>query len=128
MLCSRSASDQDDAHVACHREQHLAEVLGLGIRLGLELDAVELGQTVDGLRDRLAEALGDLLLGTSVSSSVVQQRRHHRRLGVELPVGDDLGDRDRVRDMRITALAELPWCAEAAELVGLSVRLTSLGR
>ncbi len=100
--------DQDDAHVARHREQHLAEVLGLGVGLGLELDAVELGQAVHEFRDGLAEALGDLLLGDlGVLHHVVQQRRHHR-LGVELPVGDDLGDRDRVRDVGMAALAELP--------------------
>jgi len=48
----------------------------------------------------------------------VQERRHHR-LRVELPVGDDLRDRDRVRDVGQAAFAELPLVRGAAELVGL---------
>jgi len=49
--------DQDDAHVARHGEQHLAEVLGLRVLGALELDAVELGDAVDQLGDRLAEGV-----------------------------------------------------------------------
>jgi len=110
--------DQDDAHVARHREQHLAEVLGLRVLLGLELDAIELGQAVHELRHRLAEALGDLLLGDfGVLHDVVQQRRHHG-LRVELPIGDDLGDGHRMRDVGMAAQPELPLVRGVAELVG----------
>ena len=49
--------DQHDAHVARHREQHLAEVFRLGVLLGLELDAVELGHPVDEVRHRASETL-----------------------------------------------------------------------
>ena len=80
---------------------------------------VELGQAVDQLRDRLAEALGDLLLGDrGVLHHVVEERRHHR-LGVELPVGDDLGHRERMRDIRVAAQPELALVSGVAELVGL---------
>ena len=47
--------DQDDAHVARHREQHLAEVLRLRVLARRELDLVELGHAVDQLGHRLAE-------------------------------------------------------------------------
>ena len=50
--------DQDDAHVARHRQQHLAEVLGLRVLLRLEFDLVQLGQAIDELGHRLAEVLG----------------------------------------------------------------------
>ena len=47
--------DQDDAHVARHREQHLAEALGLRFLARGELDLVELGHAVDHVGHRLAE-------------------------------------------------------------------------
>jgi hypothetical protein len=39
--------DQDDAHVARHGQQHLAEVLRLRLDLALEFDFLQLGQAVD---------------------------------------------------------------------------------
>ena len=35
--------DENYAHIARHRQQHLAEVLGLLLDLGLEFDLVEFG-------------------------------------------------------------------------------------
>src|SRR5262249_16819919 len=77
------------------------------VRLRLELDLVELGQAVHEIRHRLAEALGDLLLGDrGVLHDVVEEGRHHR-LSVELPIGDDLGDGERGRDVGGAAGPEL---------------------
>jgi hypothetical protein len=99
--------DEDDAHVARHRQQHLAEVLRLGVLDRLELDLVQLGDAVDQLGRHLAEALGDLGLGdVGVLGDVVQQRRH-QRLGVEVPAGEDAGHRQRVREVGVAADAEL---------------------
>src|SRR5256885_10970547 len=50
------------------------------------------------LHDALPILLGDL----GVLHDVVQQRRHHR-LRIELPVGDDLRDRHRMRDVGMAA-------------------------
>ena len=111
--------DQHDAHVARHREQHLAEVLGLRVLLRLELDAVELRDAVDEVGDRLAEALRDVVgRDLGVLDHVVQQRGA-QRLRVELPVREDLGDRDRVRDVGFAGLAELALVGRVAEVVGL---------
>jgi hypothetical protein len=99
--------DEDDAHVARHREQHLAEVLGLRVLLRLELDAVELGDAVDQVRHRAAEARGDVVLGNlGVLDDVVQQRGDER-LPVELPLREDLGDGDGMMDVGLAALAVL---------------------
>ncbi len=111
--------DQDDAHVARHRQQHLAEILRLRVGLRLELDLVELGKTIHQLRHRLAEALGDLLLGDRRVLHHVVKEGGHDRLDVELPVGDDLGDGERMRDVRVAAQPELPLVSGVAELVGL---------
>ena len=99
--------DHDDADVAHHREQHLAEALGLRLRAALELDLVELGDAVDELGDLLPESLGDLVLGDRrVLDDVVQDRGDHR-LGVEVQVGEDVGDRDRVGDVGLAGAALL---------------------
>ncbi len=53
--------DQDDAHVARHRDDHLAVVLRLGLIARGEGDPGQLGDAVDEVRNVLAEALVDLL-------------------------------------------------------------------
>ncbi len=110
--------DEDDAHVAGHREEHLPEVLRLRVLEGRELDALDLRHTVDQVRHGLAEALGDLgLRGVRVLHHVVKQRRHER-LRVEVPLREDLRHRERVRDVGLAALAELPGMRGAGRLVG----------
>jgi hypothetical protein len=70
--------DQDDAHIARHRQQHLAEALGLRCSLLANCDAVELGQAIDQIGHLRAEALDQLLILVTpgVLHHVVQQRRH----------------------------------------------------
>jgi hypothetical protein len=111
--------DEDDAHVARHREQHLAEVLGLRDLGRLELDLVELRHPVDELRHRLAEGVRDLVLGNRrVLGDVVEQRRD-QRLPVEVPVGEDLGDRQGMGNVRVSGLAHLAGVRGLREAVGL---------
>ena len=52
--------DQDDAHVARHRQQHLAKRLGLAFLAGGELQLVQFGQAIDQVGGRRAEALDQL--------------------------------------------------------------------
>ncbi len=111
--------DEDDAHVARHREQHLPEVLGLRVLQGRELDAVDLGDAVDQLGHGFAELPRDFGFGgRGVLDHVVQQRRH-QRLRVEVPFGEHLRHRERVRDVRLAALAVLARMRRARDAVGL---------
>ena len=87
---------EDHAHVARHRQQHLAEVLGLLLDLALELDLVELGQAVDEGGDRRAEALDQLVLLDVLVFHDVMQQRGHDGLCVELPLGADFRHGDRM--------------------------------
>ena len=112
--------DEDDAHVARHREQHLAEILGLRVLGRLELDLVELGQAVDQVRDRFAEGVGDLVLGDGGVLHHVVQQRGHQRLAVHVPAGEDFGDCERVRDVGLARLAGLPRVRGFAEPVGFA--------
>ena len=67
--------DENDAHVARHCEQHLAEVFGLRFFVRLELDAIELGNAINELGNRFTEFFGDLRLGNGgIFHDVVQER------------------------------------------------------
>ena len=55
--------DHDDADVAHHRQQHLAEALRLSLLAVLELDLVEFADAVDQFGHHLAEDRRDFGLG-----------------------------------------------------------------
>ena len=91
--------DEDDPDVLGHREQHLADVLGLLLLMAVGAELGELGDPVDELRDLRPEALldvGQAVFG--VLRHVVQQGRLDRH-GIDPELGQDLRRRDRVRDV-----------------------------
>ena len=92
---------------ARHRDEHLAEALGLLVLLAGEVDAAELRDAVDEERDLRAEELGELLGGrVGVLDHVVQERRADARR-VEPHVGDDVRDRRRMDEVRVARLPHL---------------------
>jgi hypothetical protein len=109
--------DQDDAHIARHRQQHLAEVLGLGFGVRLEFDLVELGYAVHQLGHWFSEVARDLGLGDRGVLHHVMQERGGERLRIEVPLGEDVRDRERVRDVGLARLAELPFVRLLAEVI-----------
>ena len=52
--------DEDDANVVDHRQHHLAEVFGLLLFAGREIDLADLGDAFDDVRDLLAEFFADV--------------------------------------------------------------------
>ncbi|CAM5201013.1 hypothetical protein CDEF62S_01541 [Castellaniella defragrans] len=88
--------DQNDAHVARHGQQHLAEGFRLLFSLRRVFQTFELGQTVDDVGDFRSELFRQLLLGNVLVFDDVVQERRHERIGVELPARADLGDGDGV--------------------------------
>ena len=120
--------DHDDADVAHHGQQHLAEALGLRLLAILELDLVEFADAVDQLGDDLAEDRGDLRLGgRRVLDDVVQDRRD-QGVGVQPQVREDVGHRDRVGDVRFARDALLAAMLFGAEFVGFPHPLDLRGR
>ncbi len=92
--------DQQHAHVVGDGEQELAQVLGLLGLLGDEVELLELGQAFDQPADLGAEQLVDLgARRRGVLDRVVQQRRGDGRV-VELEVGQDRRDLERMREIR----------------------------
>ena len=85
-----------------------------------KLQLVELGQAVDQIGGRRAEALDQLGLGDAAILHRVVHQRGHDRLGVELPVGAQAGDRDRMGDVGLAAGAELAEVGLVGEAVGLA--------
>ena len=99
--------DQQHAHVVGDRQQELAQVLRLLRFLGDEVELLELGQALDQRADIVAEHLVDLGAGRGgVLDRVVQQRGGDGRI-VELEVGQDRRDFERMREIGIAGGALL---------------------
>ena len=70
---------QDDADVIHHRQQHLAEVLGLALLARRERNRPDLGHALDDVGDLGAEELSDSLgCRERVLDHVVEEARRHR--------------------------------------------------
>ncbi len=93
--------DQQHAHVLGDGEQQLAEILALPGLFGDEVELVDLGQALDELADLLAEQAVDLLAGGGgVLDRVVQHGGDDGRV-VELEVGQNGRDLERMREIGI---------------------------
>ena len=99
--------DQEHAHVVGDGEQKLAQVLGLLRLLGDEIELLQFGQPLDQGADVGAEQAVDLGAGgVGILDGVVQERRGDGGV-VELEIGEDRGDLERVREVRIAGGAPL---------------------
>ena len=117
--------DQDDPDVLGHRQQHLADVLGLLLLVAVGAELRQLRDAVDELGDLGPEALldvGQAVLG--VLGDVVEERRlDGDRLDAE--VGQDLGRGDRVGDVRLAGRPQLALVGVDGERERLPDRLRS---
>ena len=121
--------DQDDADVVDHRQQHLAEVLRLALLARRELDRAELGHPFDDVGDVGAEQLPDPLdrrLG--VLDDVVEQAGGDGD-DVELHVGEQVGDLERMHEVGLARMPHLSLVLEgrkdvrAPQQFGVGVRI-----
>ena len=110
--------DDDDADVVDHRQQHLAEALGLPVFGGEEVELAQLGDAVDAARHFLAEAFPDLVEGDAgVFHDVVQQAgldADH----IHAHVGQDVGDHERMHHVRLAGVAQLAFVMFGGEAEG----------
>lgn len=121
-----SELDQEHPDVFRHRDDHLADGLGLGALAVLDL--VEFGDAVDEHRDLVAELGGEVgqRIPRVLDRVVEQCGRDRPRSEAELR--EDLRDRERVRDVRLAALALLALVLLLGDRVGpLDDREVTLG-
>ena len=112
--------DHDDADVAHHRQQHFAKALGLRFLPVLELDLVQLADTVDQFGHHLPENGRDLGLGRGrIFNDIVQDGRD-QGVRIQTQIREDVGNRDRVRDVRFTRYTLLSLMFFRAEVVGFA--------
>ena len=91
--------DEDDPKVLRHRHHHLADVFGLLLLVRAQRDPAQLGHPVHQPGDLRPELFLDRLLGQrGVLDGVVEEGRGQGR-GVQLEVGQDRGDLERVVDV-----------------------------
>src|SRR6267143_1556076 len=99
--------DQDDANVIDHGEHHLAQVLGLLLFLGGEVDLADLGDTFDDMRNLLAELLADVDDGDrSIFDRVVEQPSRYRNR-IHLHLGEDQRDFQGMHEIGLAGGAAL---------------------
>ena len=116
--------DEHDPDVVRHRDHHLAEVLGLLLGAAGERDLRNLGDAVDQGGDFVAEELAHLVeRGHRVFDHVVQQAGNDRGQ-VELELGDDERDVERMGDVRLARLALLLGVHPRRVLVGAADQLS----
>ncbi len=114
---------QDDADVIHHRQQHLAEVFRLPLFAGRERNCADFGDAFDDVGDFLAEQLFNALGGGErILDDVVEQPGRHGR-HIELHFGKKVRDFERMNQIRLTRMADLPLMLECREYVGAAEQL-----
>ena len=109
--------DHDDADVAHHGQEHFTKTLGLSLLAILELDLIQLADAVHQFGDHLSEYRCDLRFGgRRIFDDIVQDGRH-QGVGIETQVRENIGDRDRVRDVGFAGDALLSVMSFRAEVV-----------
>ena len=99
--------DQQHPDVIGNGQQELAQVLGLLGLLGDEVEPFELGEAFDQRTDVLAEHLVDLGPGGGgILDGVVQERGSNGGV-VELEIGQDRSDFQRMGEVRVAGCALL---------------------
>ena len=120
--------DHDDADIAHHRQEHFAKAFGLRLLAILELNLVEFADAVDQFGDNLAESRRYFGLGRRRVFDDIVQNRGHQRVGVQAQIGENVGHRDRVRDVGLARDPLLAAVLFGAEFIGFAHPLDLRGR
>ena len=107
--------DEDHADVVDHRQQHLAEVLGLPLLARRELDRAELGHALDHVGHvRSEQLLNALDRRLRVFDDVVEEAGRDGH-DVELHVREEVRHLERVDQVRLPGVADLSLVLEGGE-------------
>jgi len=107
--------DEDHADVVDHCQEHLAEVLRLALLAGRKGHGADLGHALDNMGDFGTEELLDALDGgQGVFDNVVEEAGGDRD-GIELHVGEEVGDGERMDEVWLAGMAHLAPVLEGGE-------------
>ena len=110
--------DEDDADVVDHREQHLAEVLDLALLAARERNRADLGHPLDDVRDVVAKGIADAFDGGERVLDDVVEKAGGDADDVELHVGQNVGDLERMDEVGLARVADLSLVLQGREDVG----------
>ena len=119
--------DEDDAHIARHGEQHFSKRLGLVFFAGVELQLVQLGQSVYQFGHWRAKAVDQVGFGDAAIFHGVMEQCGHQGLCIQLPGGALGGHCDGVGDVGLAAVAQLTQMGLVCKAVGLTHLLNAGG-
>ena len=115
--------DDDDADVVDHRQEHLAEVLGLALLARRKRDRADFGDALDDVGDFRAKQLLDALDGRQgVFDDVVEQPGGHGH-HVQPHVGEEIGHFEGVDHIGLAGMAHLSLVLEGGKHVGPAKQL-----
>ena len=120
--------DQDDPDVVHHGQEHLAKILRLPGFLGVEAELVDLGEPVDDVGNVPAEILFDLLQWNDRVLHDVVQQSDTDTTGVQLHVGQDIGHRQRMVEVRLTRFTGLSVVLVGRKAIGFPQHFQVVGR
>ena len=120
--------DEDDADVIDHRQQHLAECLGLALLRGGESDRTDLRDPLHDVGHLGTEELVDALDGREgIFNHVVQQAGRHRH-DVQFHVGKKVRNCKRMDEIGLARVADLSPVLERREHIGPAQQFDIGGR
>ena len=119
--------DENHAHVLAHGEDHLAEIFRLLLLVAAIVGATQLGDAVDQGGDLAAEQALISSNVVRVSSTVSCSKAADDARHVELQIGDDIGDRYGMNQIRLTGQTFLPVVDFGGEIVGFADQIDIRG-
>ena len=117
----------DHADIIAHGHQHLAKVMGLGFRMGIEFNLRQFTDAVYQFRDALAEPAHDFFfIGFGILDDIMQDSCS-QGLVIHVHVAKNTGYFQGVADIRLAAFAMLTLVRGSAELIGAAYFLDLVG-
>jgi hypothetical protein len=91
--------DHDDARIMRHRQQQLAIVLDLLLGVRAECHLTDLRDTIHDVGDFFAQLGAQVFQTNECIFDNIMNECGNNRSGIEMKIGDDLGDLDTMRDV-----------------------------
>ena len=102
-----SELDQNHANVFRHGHGHLLEIFGLLLLFVFKMDVRQFGDTIHQIRHHIAKLGGQRRLGNACVLDHIVQHGRHQALVIQVHVGEDAGDCQRMNNVGFTTAPTL---------------------